>query len=80
MRRVVPSFLLLLLTSTPALAVFGARDEVPAATLLVPYVVVQMQGDVPDRTGATTFSTSPTPAPRRHLSSSWSGTPWASRP
>ena len=55
MRRVVPSFLLLLLTSTPALAVFCARDVVPAATLLVPHAVVQMQGDLPDRTGATTI-------------------------
>jgi hypothetical protein len=52
----MPSFLLLLLmTSTPALAVFCARDVVPAATLLVPYVVVQMQGGVPDRTGTTTI-------------------------
>jgi hypothetical protein len=55
MRRVMLSLLLLLVTSSPALAVFCARDVVPAATLLVPYVVVQMQGDVPNRTGTTTM-------------------------
>lgn len=55
MRLVVPSFLLLLVTSSPALAVFCARDVVPAATLLVPYVEVDMDGDVPDRDGRTTI-------------------------
>jgi hypothetical protein len=55
MRRVMMSFLLVLLASTSLQAAFCARDVVPAATLLVPYVVVQMQGDVPDRTGTTTI-------------------------
>ena len=55
MRRVVPSFLLLLLTSSPALAVFCARDVVPAAALLVPYVEVDMTGKVPNREGKTTI-------------------------
>jgi len=50
----MPSLLLLVL-STPSFATFCARDVVPAATLLVPYVVVKMQGDLPDRTGATTI-------------------------
>ena len=45
MRRVMLSSLLLLLTSSPALAVFCARDVVPAATLLVPYVEVDMTGE-----------------------------------
>jgi len=56
----MPSFLVLLLvTSSPALAVFCARDVVPAATLLVPYVEVEMTGQwpnqVPDRNGKTTI-------------------------
>ena len=59
MRRVMPSLFLLLVTSSPALAVFCARDVVPAATLLVPYVEVDMTGNsnnpVPDRNGITTI-------------------------
>lgn len=46
---------LLSLVAAPALAVFCARDVVPAATLLVPYVEVKMAGDVPDRDGMTTI-------------------------
>lgn len=54
MRRwVIPP--LLSLVAAPVLAVFCARDVVPAATLLVPYVEVKMAGDVPDRDGTTTI-------------------------
>ena len=37
-----------------AYANFCARDVVPASTLLVPYVVVGMSGNVPDPAGYTT--------------------------
>ncbi|HPW56253.1 MAG: hypothetical protein KA072_02645 [Thermoanaerobaculaceae bacterium] len=54
MRRwVIPP--LLSLVAAPALAVFCARDVVPAATLLVPYVEVSMDGALPDRNGTTTI-------------------------
>ncbi len=47
--------LVLSLVAAPALAVFCARDVVPAATLLVPYVEVTMNGALPDRDGRTTI-------------------------
>ncbi|MGV8042253.1 MAG: hypothetical protein AB2L07_20110 [Thermoanaerobaculaceae bacterium] len=47
--------LVLSLVAAPALAVFCARDVVPAATLLVPYVEVAMNGTVPDRERTTTI-------------------------
>jgi len=44
------------LVSGAALAVWNAQDVVPAATLLVPYAVVDVTtGDVPDPTGFTTL-------------------------
>ncbi|MGV8042250.1 MAG: hypothetical protein AB2L07_20090 [Thermoanaerobaculaceae bacterium] len=47
--------LVLSLVAAPAWAVFCARDVVPAATLLVPYVEVKMAGNVPNRDGKTTI-------------------------
>jgi hypothetical protein len=44
------------LVSGAALAVWNAQDVVPAATLLVPYAVVDVTtGDIPDPTGFTTL-------------------------
>ncbi len=57
MRRVAISCVLLVLAAAPALANFCARDAVPAATLLFPYVEVAMTAaGEPDAGGQTTIS------------------------
>jgi hypothetical protein len=57
MRTLAAIALLLLAVATPAAAHFCATDQVPAATLLVPWVAVSMNGDQPDPNGYTTYLT-----------------------
>jgi hypothetical protein len=55
MKKIVVLAAVLALVSGVAYANFCARDYVPAATLLVPYAVVTMAGNVPDPAGYTTL-------------------------
>jgi hypothetical protein len=59
--------LLALAIATPAAANFCSMDQVPAATLLVPWVAVSMNGDEPDPDGYTTYLTLTNVAPEATL-------------
>lgn len=55
MKKILVLAAVLALAGGVAYANFCARDYVPAATLLVPYVVVGMTGNTPDPAGYTTL-------------------------
>ena len=52
MRRVAPIWPVAIMVATAAGANFCARDNVPSATLLFPFIAVDLDGaGVPDSTG-----------------------------
>ena len=57
----------LALFASSAYANFCARDIVPANTLLVPYVVVAMNGNQPDAGGYTTLLSVTNKSDRSHV-------------
>ncbi|MBI4915821.1 MAG: hypothetical protein HY825_08235 [Acidobacteria bacterium] len=57
MRRAAPVWLVAIMVATAAGANFCARDNVPSATLLFPFIAVDLDvAGVPDSTGETTIS------------------------